>query len=272
MSGRINFKGLVVIWVVVTVIHSHAVEARWEDVIFYDDAVVASGEKYVSVTVYDSPAETTTIEFYGQGEYLTMYDSSTLNLHEGGRFESLDGGWTSLYDSSTLNVYEGAKIGAGSAARMNMYDLSTLNIYGGMVALLFFAGDSSTINLYGGLLGSVSGFGDNSILNVYAGQVSGWIKNFGVGPTATVNIYGYGFEYTPDGRWMPPIGGVGEGWWVSKLTGYGFEGDPITMWGLPDPETHDNINLIPEPTTLLLLGFGGLGLLRIRGRDVTGSK
>jgi len=254
----------------VTLVHTYAAEARWEDVVFYDDAVVASDEIYGSVTVYDSPPETTTIEFYGRCQYLTMYDSSTLNLHEGGKFEE-GGGWTRLYDSSTVNVYEGAMIALGSAALMNMYDLSTLNIYGGIVSLFFFAGDSSTINLYDGDLGSVTGFGDNSILNVYAGCVSGWIENFYVGPTATVNIYGYDFEYTPHGRWMPPIHGVGEGWWVTKLTGYGFEGDPITFWGLPDPETHDNINLIPEPTTLLLLGLGGLGLLRICARDMTCS-
>jgi len=55
------------------------------------------------------------------------------------------------------------------------------------------------------------------------------------------------------------------------LTGYSFEGDPIDLWGLPDPATHDNINLIPEPMTLFLLGLGSLGLLRIRGRDVTYS-
>jgi hypothetical protein len=98
------------------------------DVVFYNDAVVTSDEHYDSVTVYDTPPRRTTIEFYGQGEYLIMYDSSTLNLHEGGKLESFGGGWNRLYDSSTLNVFQGAKIGAGSAANMDIYDSSTLNV------------------------------------------------------------------------------------------------------------------------------------------------
>ena len=265
MSGRINLKRLVAICVLVTAVHTDAVEAAWEDVIFYDDAVVGSGESYASVTVYDSPPETATIEFYGEGEYLTMYDSSTMNLREGANFVNWDGYGNRLYDSSALSVYEGAKIGAGSGALMNVHDLSTLNIYGGMVDLLLWTDDSSTLNVFRGTLGSVIGFGGGSIINVYAGYVSGWIGNIQVEPTATVNIYGYGFEYDPHGRWMLPIpGDGGEGRWVSKLTGYGFEGDPIAVWGLPDPDTHENVNLIPEPVTIALLGLGGLVEVRRR--------
>ena len=236
------------------------------DVVFYNDAVVTSDERYESVTVYDRPPETTTIDFYGQAEYLAMYDSSTLHLYYGSKIEG-SGVENKLYNSSTVNVYEGAMIGLGSDTGMDMYDSSRLNIYGGRVGLFFGAHDSSMVNLYDGYLESIMGLADSSTLNVYTGYAAGWMDNFYVAPTATVNIYGYGFEYTPHGRWMPPIGGVGEGWWVSKLTGYDFDGGPITFLGIPDPDTHDNINLIPEPTTLLLLGLGGLALLRMRGRD-----
>jgi hypothetical protein len=234
--------------------------------VFRHDYVVAGGESYDSVTVYEAPDERTTIEFYGLADYLTMHDSSTLNLHKGGKFESFGDGQSTLYDSSTLNVFEGAAIGAGSAANMDIYDSSTLNIYGGMVELLFCAHDSSTINLDDGSLGLLAGVADNSILNVYGGSIDVFLSNISVSPTATVNIYGSAFEYTAHGRWMPPIMDENDGWWVSQLTGYGFDGDPITLWGLPDPDTHDNINLIPEPGTLLLLGLGSAGLLAITGR------
>jgi hypothetical protein len=255
--------------VVMLTIVAFGVSPAWPvNVIFYHDRVVGSGERYDSVTVYDAVEGRTTIEFYGRAEYLTMYDSSTLNLHEGAEFESFDGDQSSLYDSSTLNVFEGAAIGAGSAANMDIYDSSTLNIYGGMVELLFCAHDSSTINLYDGSLGLLAGVADNSILNVYGGSIDVFLSNISVSPTATVNIYGSDFEYRAHGRWMPPITSDDEGWWVSHLTGYGFDGDSMTLWGLPDPDTHDNINLIPEPGTLLLLGLGSAALLTVGGRGL----
>jgi len=248
-----------------------ATPALQTDVVFYDHAVVGSGEVYRSVSVYDSPSRRTTVEFYGEAEYLTMYDSSILNLHEGAKFESFGGGWNRLYKSSTLNVFEGAKIGAGSAANMDLYDLSTLNIYGGIVDMIVVASDAATINLHKGSLGMLGAIADNSTLNVYSGYVDVFLTNFDVSPTSTVNIYGYGFEYKSNGRWMPPIG-EGQGWWVSKLTGYSFTGNPITVWGLPDPKIHVNINLIPEPMTLLLLGLGWLCLFKIRGCDLLKMK
>jgi hypothetical protein len=252
-----------------------AVPAIQEDVVFYNDAVVTSDQQYRSVTIYDSPPETTTIEFYGQGGCLTMYDSSTLNLLEGAMFLYTNTNaprWNRLYDSSTLNVYEGALIGGGSGAGIDLYDSSTLNIYGGWVSLFLGTHDSSTFNLYGGILGLIWYIGDNSILNVYAGYVSPCVGDIKVEQTATVNIYGYGFEYNPYGKWELPIPEGEDGRWVSKLTGYGFEGDPITIWGLPDPATHENINLIPEPMTFLLLGLGGLALLKKPGNKLVRKK
>jgi hypothetical protein len=89
---------------------------------------------------------------------------------------------------------------------------------------------------------------------------------FGVDPSGTVNIYGYDFEYNPRWSWSDdPISGP---CWVSRLTGRRFEGIAIEITGIADPSEYPNIHLIPEPTTLLLLGLGGLALLwKIPRRD-----
>ena len=66
---------------------------------------------------------------------------------------------------------------------------------------------------------------------------------------ATINIYGYGFNYDPDGgTWREGI-----------LTGYLQDGEPFTFDGLNEFE-YSRFNLVPEPATLLFLGLGGLFL------------
>jgi hypothetical protein len=257
-----------------------------KDVVFYDDAVVGSGEQYRYVSVYDSPPETTTIKFYGYASRIDTHDSSNVNMYEGalsyglithnsstiniytgGSFGENFGGYEfNLYDWSVVNVYEGGGLYGGSGTHLFLYDSSTLNISGGEVWPILFARNSSTTNLYDGKL--LLGFCmlDASILNIYGGYVDTFLWNSTAAPGASVNIYGYGFEYAPQGRWMPPIEPDGEGWWVSKLTGHTLDRVPFTYWGIPDPATNPNIHLIPEPNTLVVLGLGAIAVLRKQRR------
>jgi hypothetical protein len=241
-----------------------------KDIVFYDDDVVASSEQYRYVTVYDSPPETTTIEFYGRGAYLMMNNSGALNLRGEGWFGQRNN-WdgfppteSKLYDSSTVNVYENAGFGSGIEAFLDLYDSSTLNVDGGLIDAVCQAHDMSTVNLYSGFFSLALWLYDQSTVNVYGGIVDAYFCNTPVPETATVNIYGYDFEYNPQERWMPPMEPGGEGWWISKLTGYGFDGTPITYWGLPDPATNSNIHLIPEPSTVMLFFVGVIWLRKLR--------
>ena len=171
---------------------------------------------------------------------------------------------------STVNMYDGAEFWGGSGSLLTVSEHATLNIYAGRVSCFFGAKDSSTVNLYGGVL---IGFGlsDQAVLNVFSGKIytdGFWWENT-VASTATVNIYGSGFEFDPEGAWWqeicspeaPDCGGH----WISKLTGYDVDGDPVTYWGLPDPATHPNIQIIPEPTTLLLF-LSGTTLMAVMRR------
>ena len=81
-----------------------------------------------------------------------------------------------------------------------------------------------------------------------------------IADSSTVNIYAYNIVYDPHDYWDP------EGWWVSRLTGTAFDGTEITWRGLPDPATHPNINIIPEPSSFVLWTTGALGLLQKRSK------
>jgi hypothetical protein len=200
----------------------------------------------------------------GTIDYLHTYDSSTANISGGVVSNYFGGNQTiSAHGSSAINVYDGANLVGGSGAWFDLYDSSKLNVYGGYVSLFLNVRSTSVVNIYDGRLFDITPC-DYSTINVYGGFIYTFLHNFGVPETATVNIYGYDFEYNPEGLWMPPLVD-GEGWWVSKLTGTGLNGTNITWYGLPDPYTHDNINLIPEPSTLLLFGLGIPALLRKRG-------
>ena len=129
-----------------------------------------------------------------------------------------------------------------------------VNVKGGQVDSLLQLADISTLNLYEGQLSLGFNLLDFSTLNVYGGSIGTFLGNNTVSTTAIVNIYGYGFEYNTEGRWYC-LGDVC--WWESKLTGYTLQGEPFTYWGIPDPTTHPNIHLIPEPSTLVLLIFSG---------------
>jgi len=256
--------------------------------IFYSDGVIQQGESYERVEVYDTPPSHTTVNMTGGHvgrspdvdtglhtydasivnisggivEYLHTYNSSTVNVYNGGSFGENFGDYTfELYDSSTVNVYEGGGLYGGSGTRLILYDSGTLNISGGQVSSLLFTKDSSIVNLYDGEL--LFGFDmfDESILNIYGGYVDTFLGNSFAAPGATVNIYGYGFEYNPEGRWRCFEDVC---WWESKLIGYTFDGKPFTYWGIPDPSTNPNIHLILEPATFFLLGAGGLVMKKRR--------
>jgi len=102
---------------------------------------------------------------------------------------------------------------------------------------------SSTVNIYGGIL--TLDYLDilySSMLNIYGGDLL--VGNSpGFSESSTVNIYGYDFNYGSN-----------------RLTGFLSDGSPFIFNELAFDE-YSHMNLIPEPTSLLLFGLGAL-LLR----------
>jgi hypothetical protein len=249
--------------------------------IFYSDGVIQQGDGYDRVEVYDTPPSHTTVNMSGgyvgrlpvvdtglftydasivniSGgivEYLHTHNSSTVNISGGvvGNWWTAFGETTiSAHNSSTINMYEGGFLSGGSFAFFYMFDLSTLNVYGGGVDLFLVAFNPSVVNIYNGSLSTVELGGP---VNIYGGRIGGaWTSYF----LSTVNIYGYNFVYEPHWYKTLPDDVIRPDQWVSRLTGMGIYGVPISIIDLPDPATHPNIHLIPEPGTILLLALGGL--------------
>ncbi|HLB73724.1 MAG TPA: hypothetical protein VJJ98_06875 [Sedimentisphaerales bacterium] len=247
---------------------------------FYADGVIQAGDIYDIVEVYDTPPARTTVDMAGgQVDSMSTFDTSVVNISGGyvGFLQTNDsstvnisGGWVGdpdalgeitvgAYNHSVINVYEGATVGMLSTAYSELYDSSAFNVYGGIIHLPVRAFYSANVTIYAGMLSSLK-LEDEAIANIYGGDVgSGWGLN--VGSNTIMNIYGYGFEYNPHAFWAEdsPVWGTR---WVSKLTGYGFDGTPISITDIPNPSTNPNINLIPEPATFVLMALGAISSLK----------
>ena len=137
-------------------------------------------------------------------------------------------------DTTTVDMY------GGSIGELRTYDSSIVNIYGGELWWAINSYKSSTVNIYAGtVMLEFLGVRDSSTLNIYGGNFSS-----GNAPvfseSSTINIYGYGFDY--------------DGW---TLTGFLQDDSPFIFTELTDLN-YPHINLIPEPSSLLLLCVGTL--------------
>ncbi len=258
-----------------------------EDKTFTSDGVIQEGDIYRTVSVYDTSPDHTTINMTGGilGEHfnadsgLYAYDSSTINISGGevlylhttdSSTVNISGGWVGnqdltgfvsvgMYGSSTMNLYEGGLITGGTYNYFEMNDSSKLNIYGGGVSVFFPLYGESTLNMYDGVISF--GIAISGTANIYGGYIETWNEPLLVTPNGQLNIYGYNFVYDPQYKWSDdPIGGANR--WISRLTGTGPDGVAIEILDIPDPYTTPNINLIPEPATIMFLALGAMALKR----------
>ena len=241
------------------IIIGQAASAQAEDITFYWSGVIGSEESYDTVYVYDINIPPfllvqTIVDVYGYAHNLYTYDSSAVNLlGDGGFFYNIylyhsstlnfcggfwggDVGYLFAHNSSTVNIYDGIA-GFTSMDMVLMCDSSTANIYGGSSCAIILCEDSSTFNVYDGELNCLS-LSETSTANIFGGDI-GFPWGLGLDSSALVNIYGHSFAYDPQAEWWG-------GSWLSRLTGFGCDGTAISIWDIPDPCTHSNINLIPD--------------------------
>ena len=153
----------------------------------------------------------------------------------------------------------------GQVGNVFTSDISTFNMSGGQVTENIMIGISGTMNVSNGVIDVLNfAFQDDSYTLILGGNITAsymkvyndctidikgallQVNNFYLSEfdIATINIYGYDFDYT---------GGV--------ISGYLIDDNPFSISGVSESE-YLGFNLVPEPTSLLILGMGSLLLRR----------
>jgi hypothetical protein len=133
-----------------------------------------------------------------------------------------------MYNDCKLDIL------GGDIARLAVYDTTITNWYNGKMIELWM-NNNSVVHLFGGLLDRLD-IGDDSILNLHA----------------------YDVLYHPTGGYW------GGGWIEGRYleSNYHFDFD------IRSESAISHINVVPEPATLLLLGFGGILLRTIKNKTM----
>jgi len=257
----IMHKIRIVILLVVMLAGAGRVQAAltWD---IYKDAVIDEvGDFYGRVHIYDTPPEHTSVNMVGgRVDVMWVYDASTLNM-TGGRVSTLLG-----VESSTVNISGGAEVrsagvwefgtvnmSGGDVEHVRTKDHTTMNISGGSVEYAVEVRDLGVLNMTGGQVHVLTAF-DSAFVNLLGGNISemGIAERGGRKFDGVINVYGYDLVKTSSG------GKYGHG----QVYGSWYEDTRFTI-ELRGSDTYSGIALIPEPTTLLLLGIGA-AIVRMR--------
>lgn len=143
----------------------------------------------------------------------------------------------------------------GTVQSLDMFNFSTADISGGSITQGVYVWDDITIDISDGDIGWNLDASDDSTVNLHGGTIDDWLY---ATDNSVVNIYGYDFDYDPDAG----------GWNGGQLTGLWMDATPLTIDFLDniavDSTYYDHVNLVPEPTTLLLLTLGAVMLRKRR--------
>ncbi len=219
----------------------------------YSDTLIKNGYIYNVVRVYDTPPDHTTVGMTGGGvDQMRTYDYSTLNV-TGGDVSSLG-----AMSCSTVNISGSAEIGGAGANEWGTLNISggkldsagatgqgMLNISGAATVWAVRLSQSGMMNMTGGEIDHLSVY-DSPVVNLHGGIIVDCISARQGAFEGLINVYGYNVAKTSSGGKY----GYGEV--------HGFYPDGSSFGIDLGQDIYPHVNLVPEPSTLALIGLGAL--------------
>jgi hypothetical protein len=130
---------------------------------------------------------------------------------------------------------------------------SVLDVLGGGIGKLETM-DFTTANLYGGVIDWLW-TDDSSVVNIYGGEII-WLLS---GDDSLVCLYAHDVTYHPQAPY-PGHPVYGNSAWIEGI--YLRNDTPFSFGVGPRGEAYSHIQIVPEPTVLLMLGLGSLLIIR----------
>ena len=203
---------------------------------FYADGNIITGEYWSSVYIYDTPPNHTTVNMSGgRVDTTSIFDASILNMTGGTMFHLFS------YEFSTANI---SGNDSGSPLDIFARDNSIINFSGTAQGMEVQALNTAIINITGGAIEDLT-VSNSGIINIYAGDILDALAR----DNAIINIFGHELVKWSSG------GAFGCGF----VQGY-YNDNYFFNFSFRGSETYSHVNLIPEPTTILLLVAGGIFL------------
>ena len=186
---------------------------------------------------------------------------------------NMTGGWVEhtvgVFDNATFNM-SGGSIGSAINATGN----SNITISDGFIDFLIVTTGNVNVTMTGGSVAGISA-GMNTIATISGGEIGsldvlGWADDY---PDSTIYLVGSGFEVDGQmlsyGDKLSDFGIFNTNHYGGTITGTLADGSPLdALFFIHNTGYYEgtaDIYVIPEPTTLLLLGLGAV-MLRHRRR------
>lgn len=246
-------------------------------VVFDHSGVIQDGELYSYVVVHNTPPEQTVLNMQGgqlTGLGMDVRDTAIVNI-SGGQANVVSAANSSRVNLSGgelggLNIAETAtaRIVNGAIGGLSTFGHAAVDVLGGNVQSSVSIDEWSSVNINGGSVGSQSAGLDllsvadqgrlylrsgqiqsdveawaSATLDLSGGSLNGYLR---ASDSSNVNIYGSVSSVEPGsvlGRFL--------------MTGAWADGMPFQI-ELYDSQTLSHINIVPEPSALLIVLAGGL--------------